>query len=100
MSNCKKSAGKVLFLLFGLIIGGAITGTVLFALGLLKFGNPKTVEGKGYDSAEEAVIAYAEYLKDGDMDGVISTFAMESLFEDYDIKENFKYTNAYNLGGG
>jgi hypothetical protein len=95
-----KFAGKALFLLFGLIIGGAITGAVLFALGFLKFGNPKTVEGKGYDSAEEAVIAYAEYLKDGDMDGVISTFAMESLFEDYDIKENFKYTNAYNLGGG
>lgn len=41
-------------------------------------------EGKGFDTPEEAITAYAEAFRDGDVDKMISTFAIESYVENFD----------------
>lgn len=54
------------------------------------FGKQKVVfEGKGYNTPEEAITAYAEAFKDGDVDKMISTFAVESYVDNFDLE---KYT--------
>lgn len=44
-----------------------------------------TAEVKGFNSPEDAAIAYLEGLKDADLDGMISTFAIGSYIENYDF---------------
>ena len=41
-------------------------------------------EGEGFDSPVEAIRAYAEALKSGDLEKMLSTFAVESVVENYD----------------
>lgn len=43
-----------------------------------------TAEGEGFDTPAEAILAYAEALKEGDVEKMISTFAVESLVEKFD----------------
>lgn len=96
----KNPKGKIIFLFFGLLLGVTITGLALFSLGLIKFENRNTLEGNGYDTPEEAVIAYTEFLKEGDIDGIISTFAVESYIENYDVEEHLEYRNSLLLMTG
>ena len=42
-----------------------------------------TIEGKGYDSPEEAATAFAEALEKQDMDKLLSTFAIETYCSNY-----------------
>ena len=42
------------------------------------------LEGNGYDSPEDAVLAYIEALNRGDVGGMLSTFALESYVEHAD----------------
>ena len=45
------------------------------------------IEGPGYDSPEEALLAYAEALKAGDIDGMLSTFCVETYCENYEMED-------------
>ena len=99
----KKGFGKAAFLLIGLVIGIALTSILSYFL-LMK--NPKNtsekLEGTGYDSPEKAVEAYVNYLKEGNLKGIISTFAVESYVDNYDMTEHYKYYQSflpYGAGG-
>ena len=82
-------SGRILFLLLGVALAG-VAVAVLLAAGVLQFrsGAEPTavkVEGPGYTSAEEAARAYAEALKAGDLNAMLSTFAVESYVEHFDM---------------
>lgn len=49
-------------------------------------GTTRKFEGPGYKSASEAATAYAEYLCKSDFDSMLSTFAIETYTENYDLK--------------
>ena len=93
----KKGTGRFLFLLIGLVVGICATAAVVLVLTQIKGGFGKTVklEGEGYDTPEEAVTAYAEYLKAGDFDGIVSTFAMESREEYFSVEEFYERINMF-----
>ena len=93
----KKSSGKFVFFMIGLALGVCATAVLVLSLAQMRGGIGKTarLEGKGYDTPEEAVTAYAEYLKAGDYNGVISTFAMESFEENYNVEEFYDRIRAF-----
>jgi len=91
----KKSAAGIIFLFIGIIVGAAAATVLVLLLNKGKDDGVVKMEGSGYDSAEDAVMAYAEYLKAGDMDGMISTFAIESYVEHYDPEAYYEYTASY-----
>lgn len=104
-----RSSGNAFSLVLGLIIGIAVTSVVALLLVLLRsvgaeskkssgtdnFANTSSVQGEGFDTPEDAIRAYAEYLRDGDINGIYSVFAVESYLKHYDMKEAFEYTHAY-----
>ena len=45
-----------------------------------------SLEGPGYDSPEEAVTAYLEAMKNGDAEGMLSTFAIETYVAEMDAQ--------------
>lgn len=52
-------------------------------------------ESDGFDTPQEAVKAYLEGIKAGDMERIISTFAVESYVDHYDLQKNLEYTKGY-----
>lgn len=48
------------------------------------------VEGNGFDSPEEAVEAYIEALNNGDIDGMIACFAIESYVDNFDTRAHIE----------
>ena len=61
----KKGIGKVIFLIIGLAVGVVLTTLIMFAVMSLKSQKaPETLEGAGYETAEEAVEAYVNFLKE------------------------------------
>lgn len=69
---------------------------LVFMLCLGLFGcSGSTIEGKGYDSPEEALTAYAQALQSGDMDDILATFAIETYVDNYDLKESIESNGAY-----
>jgi len=54
------------------------------ATGSPKSGPESRIEGPGFDTPEAAAMAYLEGLKAGDLDQMISAFAIESYVEHYD----------------
>lgn len=53
------------------------------------------IEGTGFDSAEKAVLAYVEALQNGDVDEIISTFAIETFIDNYSLKEHVNNARSY-----
>ena len=53
------------------------------------------VEGPGYASAQEAVEAYLAALKNADLDGMMTTFALETYVENYDFEAQLERIQAY-----
>lgn len=89
----KKGFGKGTFLIIGLTIGVVFTCLLMAVVMTMNSKKaPAKIEGAGYDSAEEAVEAYLNFLKEGDLDGAVSTFAVESCVDNYDIEENLEWT--------
>ena len=76
---------RLLVFLLGMLLTAAVAAG-LFAGGLLRFRQEQQhrFEGKGYDSPEEALLDYADALKTGDIDRMISAYAIESYSENYD----------------
>ena len=85
----KKSSGKFVFFMVGLALGVFATALLLMSVLQMRGSLGKTVkfEGEGYDTPEEAVTAYAEYLKAGDFDGIVSTFAVESYKDNFNVEK-------------
>lgn len=52
-------------------------------------------EGKGYDAADKAAMAYAEALCEADIDKMLSTFAIETYINNYDLKEFISSRKTY-----
>ena len=48
------------------------------------------VEGHGFESPEETVKAYIEALNNGDIDGMIATFAIESYVDNFDTRAHIE----------
>jgi len=94
----KKGLGKGIFLLIGLTVGVVLTCLLMAVVMTMNSKKaPAKVEGAGYDSAEEAVAAYVNFLKEGDLEGAISTFAVESYVENYDMKEFLEWVQYYGM---
>ena len=94
----KKGFGKGTFLIIGLTIGVVFT-CLLFAVVMTMKSKkaPAKLEGAGYESAEEAVEAYVNFLKEENFEGIISTFAVESYLDNYDMEEYFDYVQTFNV---
>ena len=56
------------------------------------------IEGPGFDSPEEAVSAYLEALKNGDAEGMLSTFAIETYVSEMDAQAYLERMWAFTPG--
>ena len=56
-----------------------------------------TYEGAGFSSPEEAVEAYLEYMNQGDIQGMLSCFAIESYVEHMDPEAYLTYIGGVNV---
>ena len=56
-----------------------------------------TVEGPGFDSPEKAIVAYANALKKGDVQEMLSTFAIESYVGNFDMAAYLERVGAYSI---
>ena len=115
METKNKGLGKVAFLIIGLLIGVALSAIITFCLMLINSNNTSVkdntsiiddtsknddmsedtnssekIEGSGYDTAEDAVEAYVNYLKEGNLNGAFSTFAVEYYVDNYDKNEYYE----------
>ena len=62
---------------------------------------PHLLEGDGFSSPEAAIIAYVEAFKSGDVDKMISTYAVESYVECFDLEDFWRKTlTFYQTGAG
>ena len=71
---------------------------VLVVCMLLSFcgcGKKATIEGKGFETPEEAMIAFAEAIRSGDMDQILSVHAVETYVDRYDLEAYIDYTHTY-----
>ena len=53
------------------------------------------VEGEGFSSPEEAVTAYIDGLQKNDIDTMLSTFAVETFAENYDLEKHLDRMKSY-----
>lgn len=58
---------------------------------------PTTVEGPGFDSGEEAILAYARALQKGDVQEILSTFAIETYVDKYDLTAWIENSGTYTI---
>ena len=58
---------------------------------------PSTVEGPGFNSPEEAILAYARALQKGDVQEILSTFAIETYVDKYDLTAWIENSGAYTI---
>lgn len=61
----------------------------------LENSNSPTVEGDGFETPEAAVLAYLAAMKKGDVDEMISTFAIETLVDNYDLITHIEISGGY-----
>lgn len=52
-------------------------------------------EGPGFNTPEEAALAYLDALKVGDVDGMISTFSIETYVDHFDVKASLEWLKSY-----
>ena len=94
----KKAHQAPLWLVFvfgGLLVLAVALSAALYALGMVSVGGGKKTEGKGYESPEAAMEAYADALAKHDVPGMLSTFAVETLAEKYDFAMLLKQREVY-----
>lgn len=72
----------------------ALILSAVLCLSLCACGSSK-VEGKGYKSPEEALLAYADALKSGDVSKILSTFAVETFVKNYDLEAYLDTVRVY-----
>lgn len=59
-----------------------------------------SVEGRGYNSPEEAFLAYTEALKAGNVSKILSTFAIETYVENYDLEAYLDNVGSFSMAQG
>ena len=72
---------------------GIIFAVVMLMLALSAGGvyaSDTRAEGEGFETPEEAILAFAEALQDGDLEKMISTFAVESYCEHFDFAQQIE----------
>ncbi len=92
--------GTKIALIITLVITALLaTYIVVSSVGILNFGaaeEPNRVEGAGYDSPEECVEAYMEYFKNGDYNGMLSCYAIETAVENFSMEKYIERLQAIN----
>lgn len=78
----------------GLLLA-ALAVAALLLTGVLRTGDAQ-IEGPGFDSPEDAIRAYAEAMKEGDLDAMIACFAVESYVNRYDPRAYYERVEAFN----
>ena len=79
------------------LLAGLLCGVIAVSAILLWSPSSNTIEGKGYNSPEEAMTAYLEAMRDGDLEKAISTFAIESHVENYDDEAALAWVCYYGI---
>ncbi len=59
--------------------------------------NAGRIEGPGFDTPEEAVTAYIEAFQRNDLNAMLSTFAVESFVEHYDLENFVEQVRSYSI---
>ncbi len=106
----RKGHPRLVGLILGMVICVALV-TVFLATGIARINLPGSavssenkVEGAGFDSPEDAITGYLKALQTGNMDQILSTFAVESYCENYKIEKRIAMDGLYNfsslLGAG
>ncbi|MCI8465177.1 MAG: hypothetical protein HFI63_04880 [Lachnospiraceae bacterium] len=95
-----KNKATILFAALSLVLTVILLLQNLGVLGLLSKGgtggsSTQRLEGNGYDSAEEALEAYIEAIRNGDVPAMLSTFAIETYIDSYDTKASLLRTGAW-----
>ncbi len=77
-----------------ILIVSLVLNVALVCVNVLK---PKHVkfEGNGFNSPEKAISAYAKAFSEGDVTKMLSTFAIETYVENYDLKDKIESTGSY-----
>lgn len=86
----KEKKQFIISLIAGVLCGALIVGAVFLFTGL----GDDSYEGSGFSEPEDAVIAYLEALRDCDPEEMRSTFAIETMIENYDVEAAW-YHNGY-----
>lgn len=95
--NKKKNGRFFVGALCGVLTAVLVAGC-LASTGILKVGQEaKHFEGKGYDSAEDAAMAYLEAFQKGDVDGMLSACAIESVVKNFDFSEAYHSGISYDM---
>ena len=66
-------------------------------LSVMPYRRSGTLEGSGYDTSEEAVLAYLEGMNNADPSAMLSTFAIETYVDHMDTEGYLRRMNAYSL---
>ena len=95
----RKKLPAIAAFLLGILLCVALVAGMTFG-GLVKFNlqtsaGSEMIEGTGYDSPEAAATAYLEAMKAGDVDAMLSTFAVESYVDHYSLASNILRTSAF-----
>lgn len=80
----KKGKSTILLAVLSVILAVVLVLQNLGLIGLVTGKGTLRIEGKGYASAEEAVTAYINALRQGDVPAMVSTFAVESYVDHVD----------------
>ena len=92
----KKSTSKRTILLTAVI--SVVVTVIVIAITYFVFGNranDRRIEGSGYATAEDAVSAYLEAFCNADIEAMLSTFAVETFAENYDLEAQIERVQAY-----
>lgn len=93
----RRQAKKRSRLLLVAVIAAVILVSAYFLFTKLP-ANPTTaatLEGQGYDTAEDAVLAYVQALKNGDYVAMLETFAIETYVEKFNLSAYLERVSAY-----
>ena len=100
----KNPKGKyLLFGACGTAVGAILLAVILLLAGVFSggtagaFSSGGKIEGSGFDTPEDAANAYLMGLKDGDLDAMLSAFAVESYVEHYDLEYLIERLGQYNI---
>ena len=85
--NPGRKSGRFAGFLIGVVAAAVVFAVVLALTVGLPWGDgdAAAVEGAGFDTAEDAAEAYLAALQEGDLDGMLSAFAMETYVENMDL---------------
>lgn len=82
-------------LLGGLVFVSGCSGTSASAK-----GKESRVEAAGFDTPEEALETYLGFMKEADISGMLSTYAVETYIENYDFEAQMKRVRSYHFWQG